>query len=1061
MTIGAAGGRIFTVAPGTGFLDALARAVLAGDLPRAGGKRPALIDLPDVTILLPTRRAARALTEAFLAASGQGAIIAPRIRPIAETDEDLALLASFDSGGVSPAAADTLDLPPAVDALERVLVLTQLVQRWSGAMRGTGDAGVEPPERATVIAAGAGTPGQAAALAADLARLMDMVETEGVSLDRLQGLVPETFSAHWQQTLDFLKIVVDWWPLHLAATGRLSPAERRNRLILAEARRLATTPPAGPVIVAGVSGSIPATAELMRVVAGLEQGAIVLPGLDLELDEASFVAAASEHPEHPQHGLARLLAQLGVTRAEVTILPGSAPPAALAARARLVSEAMRPASTTDRWQNYFRTADRDLLAAATDGISLITAPTAQDEAEVAALILREALETPGRSAALVSPDRLLARRVAARLAAWGITVDDSAGRPFAKTPPGAFLDLVVDAIAHGFEPVRLMALLKHPLTRLGQSPRDIRRAARYLEITALRGPWLGGGLDGIAHALERARADRGADGPMSQAARRLWDDDWAAAAELIERLRLATRPLAEIYAERGRSVALATLAKAHVAAAEALAALPDGADATRGLWAEEAGETGARIFARLIDETLPAPELAASDYADFYRVMIAGETVRVRVPVHPRLAIWGPFESRLQRPDVVVLGGLVDGVWPEVADPGPWLNRPMRTTLGLPQPEERIGFAAHDLTQLFGADRVYLTRSQKVDGNPAVASRWLLRLEAVLAGLRMPDALAPDQPWLAWALSRDLVARRPQLRPPEPRAPLALRPRRLSVSAVETWIANPYALYARHILGLAALPALGESPDASLRGSILHAALGRFAARFPRALPADIADCLVAEARQLMAEHAGNPVVAAFWAPRFARFAAWFAATEPARRERMDETRAEITGRMVLGAADGLAAPFTLTARADRIDIRKDGVVITDYKTASDMRTLARRAERLEAPQLPLEAAMALAGAFDRVDADVVLALRYISASGGDPAGDEQDVPGDDIAELAAKARRELAALVRRFDDEQTPYRALRRARFTYDYDDYAQLARIAEWSGGEGEAAAGEGDEP
>ncbi|MEZ5843565.1 MAG: double-strand break repair protein AddB [Hyphomicrobiaceae bacterium] len=1041
---------VFTVSPGVSFLDALAHAVLAGDLPRAGGAPPSLIDLASITILLPTRRAARALTEAFLRASGQNAIIAPSIRPIAETDEDLALLAGVDGTGFTSDAAESLALPPAVDALERVLVLTQLVQRWSSAMR----SGSEDAEAtAEVVAAGARTPAQAAALATDLARLMDMIETEGVSLDRLEALVPEAFSSHWQQTLDFLKIVVDWWPAHLEATGRLSPAGRRNRLILAEARRIAANPPPGPLIVAGVTGSIPATAELMRVVAGLDNGAIVLPGLDLDLDDESFVAVRAAHPEHPQHGLARLLEQLGVTRADVAPLVGVAPAPRLAARCRLVSEAMRPASTTDRWPHYFSAADRTATAAATEAVAFIAAPTAQDEAEVVALILRETLETPGRTAALISPDRLLARRVAARLSTWGITVDDSAGRPFAKTPPGTFLELVVDAVAHGFEPVRLMALLKHPLTRLGESPRDIRRAARHLEIAALRGPWLGGGLAGIARTLDRARADRDSDGigQLSRAARRLWDDDWDTAARLVARLEQATLPLVALHADRDRAYPLAILARAHIAVAEALAALPEDGDGSRGLWSEEAGETGARIFARLMDETLSAPELSAHDYADFYRVMIAAETVRVRVPVHPRLAIWGPFESRLQRPDVVVLGGLNDGVWPEIADPGPWLNRPMRATLGLPQPEERIGFAAHDMTQLMGAERVYLTRSQKVDGNPAVASRWLLRLHAVLAGLGLEDALAPDRQWLAWARGRDRIARRIEIPPPAPRPSLALRPRRLSVSAIETWIANPYALYARFILGLEALPALGEHPDASLRGSILHAALGRFAEAYPRALPDRVAERLVAEAGRQMAEHAGNPVVAAFWAPRFGRFAEWFAETEAARRGAgFRETRAEVAGRLVLDETDGLAMPFTLTARADRIDIAADGLVITDYKTASDMAPLARRARTLAAPQLPLEAAMALAGAFDGVAPLSVRALCYISASGGEPPGAEQTVKVDDIEALARTARAELARLVRHFDDEATPYRALRRAGFSYDYDDYALLARVAEWSGGE-----------
>ncbi len=749
--------RVFTVPAGRAFLEAIASAILKGDLPTPGGAAPEPLDLPDFTLLLPTRRAARALQEAFLSAGGGRAMTLPRIRPISEGEEDLTLLSGLAAD--APLGADALDLPPAVSEIARRLVLTMLVGAWSKAKR-------KPDPRmggemAPLTGAAGDTPSKAANLAADLCRLMDMVETENVDFSGLHELVPEEFSEHWQDTIEFLKIVTEAWPAHLAEKGLLSPAARRNAAILAEAERLSTSPPAGPVIIAGVTGSIPATVELMRAVAALPQGAIVLPGLDHHLDEASWeeiLPAGAErprHPEHPQFGLKMLLDRLGLTRADVHILAGAEPGATQTQRAAIVAEAMRPSGTTGRWHDYTKEADRDAVRTALSGVSLIEAPSAQDEAETVALILRKAAETPGRTAALVSPDRLLARRVATRLEAWGIRVDDSAGRPFAKTPPGTFLDLVIAAMAKDFTPAEVMALLKHPLTRVGLDAFAVRRAARALEIAAFRDVYLGHGLDGIAAALARAEAKTGTGERWQKAVTRLRPDDWAEAHDLVRRLQEAFAPLAAVFAQDGEQP-LQDIAAAHVKTAEALSRLGDEETGTETapLWRDEAGSAAAVFFTGLIDPHLTAPMIRASDYADLYRSLIATENVRRRVAVHPRLFIWGPFEARLQQTDVMVLGSLNDGTWPQAAEPGPWLNRPMRASLGLPSPEEKIGYAAHDFTSFLGAERVYLTRAQKIDGVPTVPSRWLMRLDALLAGLGLKDALTTDEPWLGWARAR-------------------------------------------------------------------------------------------------------------------------------------------------------------------------------------------------------------------------------------------------------------------------------------------------------------------
>lgn len=1034
---------LFTIPPGSSFLPALAAAILSGDLPRPGGPPLDPLDLPDTTILLPTRRAARALQEAFRAAAGKRAILLPKIRPIAQAQEDLTLLSGLAAAPEASAAAG--DIPPAISEIERRLVLTKLVLKWSESMR---TAASEGGELGFYTAPGASTPAQAASLAKELGRLIDMVETEGANLDRLPDLVPDIYSEHWQRTLEFLKIVLDWWPKHLEEHGLVSPMDRRNRLIRAEAERLAKQPPAAPVIIAGVTGSIPAAAELMQVVLGLENGAVVLPGLDQSLDDPSW-KIVHEHPEHPQHGLANLLARLDASRAAVRSLRTGPEDTPATARARLVSESLRPATTTHLWGRFIETADPGRVREALSGVTLIEAPSAQDEAEVIALIMRETLETPGRTAALVSPDRTLARRVANRLEHWGIRIDDSAGRPFRKTVPGAFLDLVIEAALRDFEPAALMALLKHPLARLGLPASDIRRAARALELIAFRTDYLGRGLDGIEAAIEAANLRVKSRTRRQRAVLRLWDADWQAARNLLARLRKCYEPLIELFARPGEQP-LADFVRAHVTAAEALAQLPD--EATSPLWQGDAGEAAALFLAALMEPGLTAPALSAADYPDFYRSLIAGETVRSATPAHPRLSIWGPLEARLQRPDVVIVGALNEGTWPEATETGPWLNRPMRGELELPQPEERIGYAAHDFAQLLDSPTVYLTRAEKVDGAPTVASRWLLRLKALLDGMGLSDALAPDRPWLGWARARDAAPKSPPLRAPSPCPAVALRPRRMSVSAIERWIANPYAVFASQILGLESLPPLGAEPGPALRGAIVHEALGRFAQAYPENLPGDVFGELIAIARKILVEYTGSPRVAAFWVPRLERFAGWFGETEPARRNDVIRVLAEISGSHVLS---GPAGPFTLTARADRIDVSRNGLVITDYKTGgqSQVSSLARRAVTGSAPQLPLEAVIALNGGFEQLAAARIAGLRYISANGGEPPGIEIPIKVDDLAALAEETRRGLERLIAAFDDPSTPYRAVRRPAYDYRYDEFKHLARVAEWQGGEAEA--------
>lgn len=987
----AAGASVFTVAPGLSFVDALAEGILQ----RAGGDP---LRLARHLVLLPTRRACRSLREAFLRLGGGRPLLLPRMRPLGELDEDELLLLD------ETAAEDGLDLPPAVPPLRRQLLLARLIVAMAG-----GRGGQAP------------SPAQAAQLAAELGRLLDQVQTEGLDFANLAGLVPAEYAQHWQITLDFLKLLTEHWPAILAQDGLMDAAERRRRLLLAEAERWRANPPEFPVIAAGSTGSMPATAALLAVVARLPQGVVVLPGLDRDMDDAAWEAVDAGHP---QAALKALIERIGVDRRDVRLWQRTAAPRP--GRARLASELMRPAATTEAWRDL-----EGIGGEALDGVTLLDCPGPREEAGAIALMLRQALEVPERVAALITPDRALARRVAAEMRRWGVEVDDSGGRPLALTPPGMFLRLVADMADQGFAPHPALAALKHPLAAGGMPAGAFRRNVRRLEVAVLRGPRPAPGFAGMRAAAPQRAADNGQS----------WDeamDRWLAGLE-----RLAA-PFAGLLVQE--QAPLAELLRAHVAFAEALAG-DDRLPGAARLWAGDAGEAAARFVADLADAAAALPTVSGTTYAALFETLLATAVVRPRWGGHPRVHILGQLEARLQHADLVILGGLNEGTWPPQAGADPWMSRPMRAAFGLPLPERRIGLAAHDFAQAFCAPEVVLTRATRVDGTPTVPSRWLLRLAAVLeaAGQAMP----PPPPWADWFARLDRPERLQPGAVPEPRPPVAARPRRLSATEIETWMRDPYGIYARRILDLKALDPIDADPGAADYGSVVHGALEDFLRAHPGPLPADAEARLLECGRLRFAPLMALPAVHAFWLPRFERIARWFVGIEAERRDAVARTVCEARGSIDIA---GPAGPFTLTARADRIDMLADGsLVLIDYKTGAP--PSAKEVAAGYAPQLPLEAAIALAGGFPEVPGTAVSALEYWRLKGGETGG-EIRAAGADAGGLAATALEGVRGLVEVFDLPETPYRARPHPDYAPRFSDYLHLARVKEW------AALGEGEE-
>jgi ATP-dependent helicase/nuclease subunit B len=1026
--------RVFTIPASTPFLPTLIAALAGGRVVPGFSAAGDPLALAAATLYLPTRRACRLARDLFLDAIGKDAAILPRIVAIGDVDEDEIVFSEIASGALANAA---LELPEALGGFERRILLAEYILKWaeSEAMRGEQGASLVAHSSAAALA-----------LADDLARLMDDMITRQVPWDALDGLVPDDLDEYWQHTLEFLKIARDTWPGVLAERGKIEPAERRDRLIETERTRLALTT-SGPVIAAGSTGSMPSTAALLETIAKLPNGAVVLPGLDTELDDAAWELIAGDgkggdaSPGHPQFAMQALLRRIGIGRDRVSAL---ALPATYG-RELLISEALRPAGTTERWQE--RLAEKSFAAhadTALAGLSMIEAGNAEEEALAIAVALREAVEEPGKTAALVTPDRALARRVLAALVRWKVEVDDSGGDSLADMPAGVFARLVAKAALEGLEPVTLLALLKHQLFRLSTAEGAHARTIAVLEFSILRGPRPKPGSAGLAHAFESFRTELGklqrkepSTLHRSDPGAALIDSELDAAAALIARLQTALKPLEHLGA---KALAYSEIAQRH-------------RDVIMALCSDDKGLTTIVLdderapLANAFDDILQYSRVAVTpaDYAELFHTTIANTVVR-RPEKNVRVRIFGPLEARLQTVDRLVIGGLVEGVWPPETRVDPWLSRPMRHALGLDLPERRIGLSAHDFAQALGQREVILTCASRLAGAPTVASRFVQRLAAVAGAARWKAACERGEKYLDCARALDRPAQVKSIDRPKPSPPLAARPTQLSVTAIEDWLRDPYTIYAKHILRLLPLDAVDTPPGAADRGTVIHAAIGAFTKEYAERLPENPERGLIALGRQQFDTLADYPEVEAFWWPRFLRIARWFAGFETARRASIAKLFVEVGGRLEIPLG---AHTFTLTARADRIERRKDGsYAILDYKTGQA--PSEKQVRTGLAPQLTLEAAILRGGGFKDIAAGASVAeLTYVTLRGGIQAGESKpiDFKDGDADSQAARALEKLTGIAARFTDVTTSYLSLVHPMWKTRYGDYDHLARVKEWS--------------
>ena len=1012
--------RIYTIAPSAGFLKTIA-ATLSQVLDLKNNPSA----LADTVIYTPNRRAGRALAEAFHETAlelGLGALIAPDIRVLGDLEDD---------NTIAPAGISELELGPPLPDARRRGALARLVQAWRNAQDDT----PLPP-------------GSALSAADELSALLDQAAMgENVDWNRLEGLsLDADLAQHWQVSAKFLTIITEIWPGYLEEQGATDPMARRVAAAEALSNQWRQTPPDHPVIIAGSTGATPATRLLMRAAMDLPKGAVVLPGLDPDVEDPAW-KAISDSPSHPQFTLARALDRLGVDRHHVKRWPGTHETPAAQARRKLVNEALAPASATKDWTARLDHLSGDdppetLVRAGLEGLTLLEAEDEAEEALAAALMLREVLETPGRTAALVTPDPSLSRRVSALLKRWDVDVTPSSGTPFLQTAQGSLLALTFKWLEDRGSPVALLALLKHPMTRLGLTEAD----------------------KAIALAdLERHPEDPREENPVRGPRRHVGLEDLATRLESKKRMHAASivRLLEDIVSRSGAAALRGDINGADFARTSArlveLLAQTEDTPGTRIMWRGREGAQAAQYLetlAELCDE-MGAP-IPADLWADFAETAAASMTVPPRKGEHPRIAIWGPLEARLQTRDLLILGSLNEGMWPAPAAADSFLPRRLRRELGLPDPEERLGLSAHDFAQLACQKDVVLLRAKRVEDKPSVASRWIWRLRTLASGGLKADgvdsldaadkALAPpaDRDPLQWAQAlRHVDAYKPNA-PPEPRPPVTARPKRFSVSRVTKLIRDPYAVYAGDILKLNPLAPPGIEIGPAERGTAIHSAVERFDEE------GETGDLLEIICEELA--HAGMPAdEIALSRPLWARAAQAYLDWRAARRQRVAGRWLEKEGKLPQEIGGDT---YTLTGKADRIELLNDGTLaIIDFKTGAPKSK--KQVESGLEPQLPLEAAIAEAGGFEKegIPAKPTSEIIYVSlAPGMSTVSARNGLPVDvDPMEEAKKALEGFRQLVEAYADLEQPYRSKPRVEFTWAVSDYDRLARRAEWTSDEG----------
>lgn len=947
------------------FLDVLAQKFL-----RAYQDNP--LGLSNVLFLMQNRRSCQTLKNAFLQSNNLKPFLLPQIVPVSEADDDDIF---FESEGTG------CDLPAAVSFEKRLFLLAKMIR----AQKQNGIDGISYA--------------QSLALAADLGKLLDEAYNENLSFDNLQKIVPAQYAEHWQRTLDFLKIVTAYWPDILKEKNLTDACQRRNILLERKAEQWLRKGHERKIVAAGLDAPYAVLKKMMKAVYQADQNEIYFYGLNKDMSDEEWGCLNQTHPQYPKK---ELLLSIGAERSDVEdmIAPMNM------CREKLVSEAMREAETTDLWRLI---KDNESFKTGLDGIHFVETADVFEEALAVALIMRDVLRTPKKTAALVTPDRNFARAVASALKKFGVDIDDSAGLPLHLSPIGIYLRQILDVLENDFSETSVAALLKNPFVRLGKSAQSVRSEVRDAEYEKR-----------FAHY----------DGQQVRDKQDVLD---ALLHKAYENLKM-------LYEKP--HVPLADMIKEHIALAEKLAE-DDCLSGARNLWRHDDGRLCATTLAKILEQADSAEDVAPKEYGSVLLELLSAATVRKTYGTHPRLKILGLMEARFCSFDVMIAGSMTDDMWPRIAAADPFMSRTMKTDFGLPSPDKMIAMTSDEICALFNAKEVYLTRALRQDGSPTNKSRYWLRLETVLQALNVDLKNVKDEFYAGLACMIDQTSEICAAEPAMPRPPVAARPRRFSASALKKWMQNPYDIYAEKILKLKPLNALDEESDARAFGNLMHRALEKFCTRYPCTLDENASDVLRGLVQEELAAEKTQKI---FWKAAAEDMITWFLNNEPFYRSDVENITTEARGQMLF---EGPAGKVTIEARADRIDDTKDGCYkIADYKTGSCPNN-AQVMKGFE-PQLPVEGLIASQGGFEKnggkLPAKPIKNLVYMAL--GDKiiyCGKDKQKDIDDVLEMT---KDHIQNMINVFDDEKTPYFYNPNPQNKNNYSEYEHLSRYKEWKG-------------
>ncbi len=943
---------IYNIPASCSLIDVLAQKLLSEN-------KNNLLNLSKIKIFLPNQRAVRELQNAFVKLHGMDATLLPQIMSLSNFDESI----FFNSESY-------INIPKPVSNQERLLLFIRLITARPDSFR---------IDNLTFA--------QACYLAKELASLVDMTNNENLDFSALEHLVPEEYAAHWQNTLRFLKIITEFYPQILREKNLIDRSEYSRLLMQEQISCWQNNPPKNQIIIAGTTATFPMMKELVKTVLSLPNGSVWLSGIDKYLDNDSWQKIDEQHP---QYELKELLEFLHISRFEVKDII----PAVQKERENFLSEVMRPATSTEEWQNL---SSQKISSNAVNNFHMINCRDSKEEALTIASIMRHNLETPEKTTALVTTDRNLARRVSNELLRWNIKADDSAGIPVLQTPQGIFLRLIAALCQDNFSPFYFLSLYKHPLCCAGKNRSYILENIRKFEKDFLR---------------KRENKEKNL---------------------FIEEQKQLFSSFNELLTQEKAD--FKQLLIKHLEIAEFLASKETSSGAEI-LWCGNNGETLAKFFAELLETADIITEIPHGQYLDFFEALLSGTMVREKYGSHPRLRILGAIEARLCSFDCTIISGLNEGTMPETSSSGAWLSRPMQKDFGLPLPEKSIGVLAHDFYEMACGKEIYLTRAEKVQSTPTVKSRWWLRIETVADALGFDIHKIHASPYLQWAQKLDKSEKITPISAPNPKPPLAARPRELWASDIEKLLYDPYSIFASKILKLRKLNDINMFPDAIDLGIIIHSLLEKFYTEHPKNFPDNAYVILQNMAQQAFKENNIPTESISFWQAKITKIIKWIISAEQNYHDEISETYCEKSGTISFSSFGG---DFTIGAKADRIDINKDGSLnIIDYKTGSHHK--AKEIKSGYAPQLPIEGIIAEHGGFKDIPAKTVKNLSYWHL------GEEIVDVKKDVENILNDNFEKIKKLVEHFDNPENAYVAKPNPKHTLSYSDYTHLSRINEW---------------